>query len=106
MRTFPPRALQSSGIGVLSANMVLKPNTLVVGSSYTFSLSAAYVWPERRRHLQEDDVTDASSASISFLVNTPPSGGTFDVSPTEGKRLGIIRCGGVLVRRPDVWCHV
>ena len=65
--------------------MVLKPNTLVVGSSYTFSLSAAYVWPERRRRLQEDDATDTSSASISFLVNNPPSGGTFEVSPTEGK---------------------
>lgn len=85
MRAFAPPAPQSSGIGVLSANMVLRPNTLVVGSSYTFSLSAAYAWPERRRHLQADDATDASSASISFLVNTPPSGGSFEVSPTEGK---------------------
>lgn len=92
----PPRVPQSSGIGVVSANMVLKPNTLVAGSSYTFSVSAAYVWPERRRRLQEDDDSDASSASISFLVNTPPSGGTFEVSPTEGKCLPwwllLVRC--------------
>lgn len=79
------RTPQSPGVGVLSANMVLTPNTLVVGSSYTFSLSAAYVWPGRRRRLQEDDAAGASSASISFLVNNPPSGGTFKVSPTEGK---------------------
>lgn len=90
-RASPPRAPQPSGVGVLSANMVLRPNTLVAGSSYTFSLSAAYVWPERRRRLQEDDASDASSASISLRVNTPPLGGTFEVSPTEGKRHETVR---------------
>ncbi|CAM9866972.1 unnamed protein product, partial [Ectocarpus fasciculatus] len=71
----------SSGSGVLSANMVLSANSLVAGSSYTFSLSAAYVSGEGRR-LQEDD--GGALASISFLVNTPPTGGVFEVSPTEG----------------------
>lgn len=82
----PPLALstQSSGSGVLSANMVLSANSLVPGSSYTFSLSAAYVSGEGRR-LQEDD--GGALASISFLVNTPPTGGVFEVSPAEGEQL-------------------
>lgn len=64
--------------------MVLSPNTLVVGSSYTFSLSAAYSSTDGRR-LQEDSST-GSSASVTILVNTPPTGGTFTVLPTEGEK--------------------
>lgn len=91
MRTLIPRASQLSGVGVFSANMVLKPNTLVAGSSYTFSLSAAYISDERRGRLQEDGAANASSASVSLWVNSPPSGGTFEVAPTEGKRHELIR---------------
>lgn len=64
--------------------MVLSPNTLVVGSSYTFSLSATYSSTDGRR-LQEDSST-GSSASVTILVNTPPTGGTFTVVPTEGEK--------------------
>ncbi|CAM9463784.1 unnamed protein product, partial [Ectocarpus sp. 12 AP-2014] len=71
----------SFGSGVLSANMVLSANSLVPGSSYSFSLSAAYVSGEGRR-LQED--SGGALASIYFQVNTPPTGGVFEVSPTEG----------------------
>ncbi|CAM9866176.1 unnamed protein product, partial [Pylaiella littoralis] len=70
----------SSGAGIISANMVLSANALVVGSRYTFSLTATYILDGRRR-LQD---TDAASASISLLVNTPPSGGFFEVSPAAG----------------------
>lgn len=86
VRTFSPLMPQSPSAGIISANMVLSANALVAGSRYTFSLTAAYVPDGRRRRLQDEDATDASSASISVLVNTPPSGGSFEVSPTTGER--------------------
>lgn len=65
--------------------MVLSANVLVAGSQYTFSLTAAYNSDGRRR-LQEDDSTDSASVSISVLVNTPPSGGSFEASPATGEQ--------------------
>lgn len=76
---------QSPATGVISANMVLSANVLVAGSQYTFSLTAAYNSDGRRR-LQQGDAADAASVSISVLVNTPPSGGSFEVSPTTGEQ--------------------
>lgn len=88
VRTFLPSCLlsflpQISGIGVMSANMVLNANTLVAGSHYTFSLTAVYLDDGRR--LQEDE-SSGSSASISFSVNVPPTGGSFEVSPDAGEQ--------------------
>ncbi len=77
------RGPQYLGVGVFSANMVLNPNTLVAGSSYTFSLFATYSSASRRR-LQDSEAVDTSSSSISLSINTPPSGGTFEVSPSAG----------------------
>lgn len=78
--------------------MVLSANALVAGAQYTFSLSAAYI-SDRRRRLQEDDATDTSWASISVLVNTPPSGGSFEVSPAAGEQRRDKMCAHAMGRR-------
>ncbi|CAM9347803.1 unnamed protein product, partial [Scytosiphon promiscuus] len=76
----------ASGGGLISTNLVLSANSLLAGSTYTFSLTATYVSDERRR-LQQDGATDAAVMSISFSVNTPPTGGSFEVSPAAGVAL-------------------
>lgn len=72
-----------SGAGTVSANLVLSANTLVPGSSYTFSLSSIYLSDVGR---VQDDASFISSSSITILVNTPPTGGIFEVSPEQGEQ--------------------
>lgn len=62
--------------------MVLRADTLVAGSTYTFSLSATYLSIGERR--LQDSSTGEALAEITFLVNSPPTSGLISVAPTEG----------------------
>lgn len=83
-------------MGTIATNIVLRANSLVAGSLYTFSLSAAYLAPTdassgSERRLQQS--SSATVASTTFLVNSPPSLGFFAISPTEGEHA----CGSIYI---------
>jgi len=61
-----------------SFSVVFLPNVFIAGITYTFTMFA-YVDP---------GVQATSSASISLLVNGPPSGGSFNVTPSAGFSIG------------------
>jgi hypothetical protein len=56
-----------------SIYLPISPNSLVAGLTYTFTLTAAFA-----------SSTASASASATIVINAPPSGGTFAVSPSTG----------------------
>ena len=60
--------------GMLSFSLVLKGDSLVDGSSYTFRLTVA----------SRTDPTSSGYSEISFMTNAAPTSGTFDVTPLRG----------------------
>jgi hypothetical protein len=69
---------QSFKAGSSSFSLALFADVLVAGLSYTFELSASY---------GSSLDTDAAVATVTVLMNTPPSGGSLSVSPTTGVAL-------------------
>eukprot|EP01035_Chromulina_nebulosa_P019441 gene19441-25321_t len=71
-------SLPSSSNGVTSIVQIsITSNYLTPGSSYIFQLSSAYV----------NTPTYEASAQITITINSPPSGGSFVVDPTNGTAL-------------------
>ena len=64
------------GSGYSAMTLVLPPNTLSPGSTLTFTLSC-----------RSAKTGFSSSASLSVVVNSPPQGGVFVVSPLNGRQL-------------------
>ena len=64
------------GSGLSTMTLVLPPNTLSPGSTLTFTLSC-----------RSATTGFSSSASLSVVVNSPPQGGVFVVSPLNGREL-------------------
>lgn len=72
----------------LLTSLLLAANTFQAGTYVTFRLTATSVVASRRR-LWETEATSVvnSYSEVVVQANTPPSGGTFTVSPTSGSSL-------------------